>query len=463
VHLDLRVRHLGLGTSPLITAVDGTGPAVAIAPRPEDQAAWDGTADKVPAGQRVSTTSRELEVEGAHLAGVTSAVATGTTGQGSITFEVQPGGSDTMVRLKFPVVMAVTAGGLFALALTTVEGQANAQVFFLQGEAGECSSTVTGDLTVTGAITAGSVTADSIAAGAATLSQATLGSATVVQLAVTGSYTLPPCPEGYEEDTAVFGGLYPDVHVCVHPVTGDQLVRAGDYWIDRYEASLWSTSTCSGTQYGTGTTDDYPVGFPDNGHFSTPVFSCSIAEVTPSRSMTWFQAEQACSLMGKRLCTNDEWQVAVAGTHDPGAAELANTNQCRIDPLNPGPRQTGQPQFNPAPGSTSHCISRYGAEDMIGNLWEWVADWYQAGYPWQTSEGQEPATVWGASYGDDHTWNVNGAAYHSATAYVDGIPAAGLRSGYWGSGSRAGAFAMNVGNGPSSWRWSIGARCCRGR
>ena len=30
-------------------------------------------------------------------------------------------------------------------------------------------------------------------------------------------------------------------------------------------------------------------------------------------------------------------------------------------------------------GSRSGCVSRFGAFDMVGNLWEWVADWDERG------------------------------------------------------------------------------------
>jgi formylglycine-generating enzyme required for sulfatase activity len=450
------------GALPVITAIEGTGAAATIAPRPEDQATYDGTANKVPATQRVDGAQRELVVYGAHLAGVTSAVAEGSSGQGTITFQVQPGGSDTMLRIRFPQVMAVTAGGLFALAVTTAAGTAQAQVFFLQGEAGQCSNTVTGDLTVTGSVNVGG---GASIAGSTSTAAISAGVATVDQLAVTGGYSLPPCPEGYEEDTGVFGGLYPDVHVCVHPASGDQMVKVGDFWIDRYEASLWSSNTCSGTQYGAGTTDNYPAGFLDTGYGSTSVFACAIPGVTPSRMMTWFQAEQACSAMGKRLCRNDEWQAAVAGTVDPSdGIEDIGTSQCVVNPANTGPRATDNTIVpGAAPSSPNHCISRYGAEDMIGNLWEWTADWYQAGHHWTAAAGSnEAAAVWGATYGSDSTWNVNGNAYNG-TAYTNGLPAAGLRGGGWSSGSRAGAFSLNLNYGPSSWHTYIGSRCCRVR
>jgi formylglycine-generating enzyme required for sulfatase activity len=242
------------------------------------------------------------------------------------------------------------------------------------------------------------------------------------------------------------------------------MVKVGDFWIDRYEASLWDSSTCSGTQYGAGTTDNYPVGFPDTGNATTPVFACSIPAVTPSRMMTWFQAEQACSAMGKRLCRNDEWQAAVAGTFDPAdGVEDPGTAQCVVNPTNTGPRATDNTVVPGAvPSSPNHCISRYGAEDMIGNLMEWTSDWFATGMTWQASANQESAAVWGATYGSDSTWNVNGNTYNG-TAYTNGLPAAGLRGGRWNYGVQSGAFSVDLGYGPSHWNTNIGARCCRVR
>jgi hypothetical protein len=68
------------------------------------------------------------------------------------------------------------------LTVTTPAGEASAQVFFLQGQDGQCSNTVTGDLTVTGQITA--------------------TGATLEDLTVTGTVVLPDCPSGYAKDPA---------------------------------------------------------------------------------------------------------------------------------------------------------------------------------------------------------------------------------------------------------------------
>src|SRR5262245_24682924 len=70
----------------------------------------------------------------------------------------------------------------------------------------------------------------------------------------------------------------------------------------------------------------------------------SVAGVLPSALITWFEAAQACRNAGKRLLTNAEWQMAAAGTPDPGNAGNGTTT-CNTD--------TGGPTST---GTTGNCI-----------------------------------------------------------------------------------------------------------
>ncbi len=175
--------------------------------------------------------------------------------------------------------------------------------------------------------------------------------------------------------------------------------------------------------------------------------------------MTWFQAQQACLLANKQLCTNGQWQGAAAGTHDKGKYNGAAGGACHTGGT--GPRKTGM--AGQAPGASASCISSWGAEDMIGNLWEWVDMWGQAGMTWLTTNGQLTAP-WpsGKGYGDggDSTWNINGRAAAATTAFVNGSPAAAIRSGSWAYGVDAGTFALGMDSSPARWSAGIGARCC---
>ena len=261
----------------------------------------------------------------------------------------------------------------------------------------------------------------------------------------------PLCPVGYVHDASET-----QFTLCYDPdsaLGADEMVQVGDFWVDRYEASAWEFDDCSGDQYGETTIDDYPADLPNTGNWETatpPVYACSVPGVTPSRMLTWFQAQQSCAASGKDLCSNEQWQAAAAGTSDPGSNDGIGGGACHTS--GSGPRLTGNAGGTPT-ASTS-CMSAWGAEDMVGNLCEWVGDWYVAGQDWQAGDGQG-TSPWPSGYEDDRTWNLDGRAY-DGSAYIDGLPAAGLRGGHWGSGTGAGVFALSLSNGPSFWNASVG-------
>jgi formylglycine-generating enzyme required for sulfatase activity len=151
--------------------------------------------------------------------------------------------------------------------------------------------------------------------------------------------------------------------------------------------------------------------------------------VTPSRFLTWFQAAAAARNAGKRLPTNAEWQAAALGTPDPGASPGpadCNTNSA-------GPRLTG---------ARATCVSDVGAFDMVGNVWEWVADWV----PLSTT--CVPALFAG---------DLNCLAGASTTAG----PGALFRGGGFSNGTNAGVFAVYGSLSPSGSSEGVGFRAAR--
>jgi formylglycine-generating enzyme required for sulfatase activity len=215
---------------------------------------------------------------------------------------------------------------------------------------------------------------------------------------------------------------------CQGNGSGDTMVSAGAVCIDRYEVSVWSSPT-GGTQYGA-TTDDYPCN--DNGQDCTSIYARSVPGVTPSRFITWFQAQQALANSGKRLPANAEWQQAVAGTPDAGPDN--GTTDCK----------TAGAASPVATGSRSGCVSRFGANDMVGNLTEWVADWVPA---------STACPGWGA-FSDDEMCL-------SGASIAETGPGALLRGGFFNDGTFAGSFNVHSGFQPSDSSANQGFRGAR--
>jgi formylglycine-generating enzyme required for sulfatase activity len=306
--------------------------------------------------------------------------------------------------------------------------------------------TVNGSLTVTG---------DTAVGGNNTVA----GDSTVTgKLTVQGSYELSDCPSGYDVDPSA----HPDIIVCVHPVRGDEMVKVGDFWVDRYEATVFQNPDCTGQTYGT-TSDNWSLisgAFPEDGNWSTKYYACSVPGQYASRWITWLQAQAACAAVGKHLITNAEWQLAVEGTYDPGANDGSAGGACHTSGT--GPRQTGN--AGTIPGGTTSCVSSWGAEDMIGNYWEWTAKWWAVGAPPTGWTNGEMVQAWGPNYYNDGTWNMLAAASRpDVGVHVDGLPAASLRGGTWNNNIVAGAFAINVNPSAVIKGQQGGVRCARSR
>ena len=253
-------------------------------------------------------------------------------------------------------------------------------------------------------------------------------------------------------DLSQFGAVGPAGLAAWERPCPPDAVLSGTTCIDKYEASVWrvpgalttnaalvakiqqgtvtAADLAAGAATALGTASDNYAPCADNGqNCSNDIYAVSLQGVAPSANLTWFQAQVACKNARKRLPSNEEWQAAVAGTPDPGPDN--GTTDCD---------STGALSLT---GSRSDCVSSDGAFDMVGNLYELVADWIPR------------------SFGCD-TWSAGvSPTLDQQCLSAGGEPLALMRGGFSGNEvGLAGPLAVNVSVTSSSLS-AVGFRCAR--
>ena len=98
----------------------------------------------------------------------------------------------------------------------------------------------------------------------------------------------------------------------------------------------------------------------------------------PIVNVSWDDAQAYCGWMGGRLPTEAEWEYAARG----GSTEARYGN---LDDI---------AWYGKNSGNQTHDVAQkrangFGLYDMLGNVWEWVSDWYDQ-YYYQSSPSQDP-------------------------------------------------------------------------
>ncbi len=150
-------------------------------------------------------------------------------------------------------------------------------------------------------------------------------------------------------------------------------VELDAFYIDTYEVTM--------SLYGTfmrATEHRTPVHRTDPSYtvWHEGAMPASLAAV-PVVNVDWFDARAYCQWAGKRLPTEAEWEKAARGTDDR-RFPWGNVEPT-LQHLNFNQQWQGAQTLKPV-GSYEKGTSPYGAYDMAGNVWEWVADWYEADY-----------------------------------------------------------------------------------
>lgn len=165
------------------------------------------------------------------------------------------------------------------------------------------------------------------------------------------------------------------------------------FWIDQTEVTNEMYSKCVEAQqcYFSGRSYDR---FHDLNYANYPVTYVS-----------WEDANSYCSWAGRRLPTEAEWEKAARGI-DGSTYPWGETIDCLY--ANYWVKDGFCIGDTTPVGSYENGKSLYGAYDMAGNVWEWVADWYSKTY-YQISPFSNPL---GSDFGQFRVlrggaWNYN--------------------------------------------------------